>query len=203
MQTVHAFTRKDLPSNAASVQVIRSKDSSTWPKLFPTSANLFISTLGSTKGAAGSLAAQRLIDYDLNLDLARAAKAAGTKVYVLLSSNSASATSMFPYLKMKGELEVAVKALEFDHTIILRPGLIIGPRSDFRGAEFAMQKLAGFVGGVLGNHGKDFWAQDAQVIARAAVSAGLQALGEDGKGVKVRELGQAEIVRLGRTEWKL
>lgn len=52
--------------------------------------------------------------------------------------------------------------------------------------------------GSVSNGLKDFWAQDAEVIARAAVSAGLQGL--EKKGVVVLE--QSDIVRLGRTEWK-
>lgn len=43
--------------------------------------------------------------------------------------------------------------------------------------------------------------QDADVIARAAVSASLKALEGTGSP-KIREIGQAEIVKLGRTEWK-
>jgi hypothetical protein len=42
--------------------------------------------------------------------------------------------------------------------------------------------------------------QDSDVIARAAVSAGLKAL--EGDAPKVWEVGQSEIVKLGRTEWK-
>jgi len=101
---------------------------------------------------------------------------------------------------MKGELEEAVKALEFEHTVILRPGLLVGHRDESRPAEFVVRKIAGLAG-MVGNGFKDFWAQDAEVVGRAAVSAGLQAL-EGGKP-KVWELGQADIVKLGRTEWKV
>lgn len=99
---------------------------------------------------------------------------------------------------MKGELEDAVKALDFEHTVIVRPGLIVGSREESRPAEFVVRKIAGFAG-MLGSGFKDSWAQDAEVIGRAAVSAGLKAL--EG-GEKIVEVGQAEIVRLGRTEWK-
>lgn len=64
-----------------------------------------------------------------------------------------------------------------------------------------MRKIASFFGAVSGNRLKDFWAQDADVVAKAAVRAGFDAT--DGKETeKVRILGQADIVRLGRTEWK-
>lgn len=67
-------------------------------------------------------------------------------------------------------------------------------------AEAVFRNLAGAMGSVS-NKLKDFWAQDDEVIARAAVRAGLDALKEDGGKEKVKILGQADIVRLGRTEW--
>lgn len=42
---------------------------------------------------------------------------------------------------MKGQLEDAVRAMDFDHCIILRPGLLLGPRNEFRGPEYATQVL--------------------------------------------------------------
>jgi uncharacterized protein YbjT (DUF2867 family) len=119
---------------------------------------------------------------------------------VLVSSSGADATSRFGYPKMKGELEDAVKALDFEKTVILRPGLIVGSREDSRPSEAAVRHVARFLGGISGHWLTDGWAQDADVIAKAAVSGGLKALA--GEGPKVWMLGQSEIVRLGRTEWK-
>ncbi|KAI4852293.1 hypothetical protein E4T44_01579 [Aureobasidium sp. EXF-8845] len=42
---------------------------------------------------AGSIAARRKIDYDLNLSLAKSAKASGVEIYVLISTSGASPTS--------------------------------------------------------------------------------------------------------------
>jgi uncharacterized protein YbjT (DUF2867 family) len=135
----------------------------------------------------------------LNLALAQAAKASGVKVYVLISTGGANPNSMLGYPKMKGELEEAVKALDFEHTVILRPGLLVGERQESRPAEFVLRKIAGFAGAL--SHGlKDVWAQDDEVVGKAAVSAGLEAL--KGEGQKVWVVGQSDIVRLGRTEWK-
>lgn len=69
-------------------------------------------------------------------------------------------------------------------------------------AEAVLRKIAGAAGSVS-NKLKDFWAQDDEVIARAAVKAGLDGLNGAGGEEKVRILGQADIVRLGRTEWNL
>lgn len=108
---------------------------------------------------------------------------------------------MIPYSKMKGELDEAVKGLDFDHTIILKPGLLVGSRQDSRPPEFAARKVADFLGYISGNRLKDVWAQDADVVAKAAVAAAMEAV--DGRnGEKVRVLGQSDIVRLGRELWR-
>jgi uncharacterized protein YbjT (DUF2867 family) len=154
------------------------------------------SALGTTRAQVGGFDAQRKIDYDLNLELAQAAKAAGVETYVLISSNGANAQSYFAYPKMKGELEEAVKGLGFKHTVIVRPGLIVGERSESRPAEAGLRALAKGLRS-LTPKAVDFWAQDAGVIARAAVTAGIMCLqGTRDEGVWVMEMG--EIVPLGR-----
>lgn len=100
---------------------------------------------------------------------------------------------------MKGELEDAVQELGFETTVILRPGLIVGKsRKDRSFGQYVAGNVAGAMG-MLRQGLKDMWAQDADVIARAAVKCGMMAL--EGKAPsKVWIVGQADVVRLGRTE---
>jgi uncharacterized protein YbjT (DUF2867 family) len=199
---VHALARRTPASTDPKLHPLVSSESSQWPSQLSAITpppSIFLSALGTTKGAAGSVEAQRKIDLDLNLDLAKAAKAAGVKVYVLISTSGANAHSFMAYPKMKGELEDSVKAIGFDTTIILRPGLLLGDRTESRPAEWVVRKIAGAVG-MLGNGAKDFWAQDADVVGKAAIAAGLEAL--KGEKPKVWDIGMADIIRLGRTEWK-
>lgn len=133
----------------------------------------FISALATTRAQAGSLEAQRLIDHDLNLGLAKAAKENGTQIAVLISSNGADVTSRIPYMKLKGDVEESIKGVGFSHTVILQPGLLLGTRQDSRPMEAFAQKIAGGLG-AISNKLTDFWAQDSLVIARAAVSAASQ-----------------------------
>ncbi|TVY53969.1 Protein fmp52, mitochondrial [Lachnellula cervina] len=201
---VYSLSRRAPTTTDPKLHPLTDADNTQWsPKLTSISPppSIFFSALGTTKAAAGSFEKQRAIDYDLNLALATAAKSAGVKVYVLISGNSANAKSSFAFIKMKGELEEAVKELGFEHTILVRPGLITGDRQESRPAEFVVRKIAGGMS-LLGKWAVDFWAQDKDVIAKAAVSAGLKAL-EGGESVpKVWVLEQSEIVKLGRTEWK-
>ncbi|KAI9818840.1 MAG: Protein fmp52, mitochondrial [Pycnora praestabilis] len=175
-----------------------------WPSLLRTIAlppQIFFSALGTTRAQAGGVENQRKIDYDLNLGLAKAAREGGARVYVLISSSGADSSGTFAYTQMKGQLEEAVKALNFEYTVLLRPGLIVGTRGDSRPPEAAVRAIAKFMGAISGNVLKDFWAQDADVIGKAAVSAGMKCLAGQAPS-RVWLVTQGDIVRLGRTEWR-
>jgi uncharacterized protein YbjT (DUF2867 family) len=162
--------------------------------------SILFSALATTRTAAGGFENQYKLEHDLNVELAAAAKKAGTKVYVLISSQGASASSRLGYPKMKGEIEDHIKELGFDQMVILRPGLIAGNREETRMAEGILRKVAAGLG-MISTHLKDTWAQEAEVIGKAAVSAGLKALNGDAPE-KVWILTGSDIIRLGRTEWK-
>lgn len=86
--------------------------------------------IGTTIASAGSVAAQWAIDHDLCVENAKAARAAGVKTYVYCSSAGTSGRfspfALTPYAKMKRGVEAAVRDLEFESAIILRPGMILG-----------------------------------------------------------------------------
>jgi hypothetical protein len=163
--------------------------------------SIFLSALGTTRAQAGGLDNQYKLDLGLNIECAKAAREAGAKVYVLLSSNGANSSSIVPYSKLKGQCEEAAKELGFKHTVIVRPGLIVGQREESRPAEAALRFLASSFG-KLHSSLKDSWAQDANVIAKASINAGLKALAGDAPAgsEKVWILEQADVLRLGREE---
>lgn len=158
-----------------------SDDTSKWgaqlSTLTPT-PEIFMSAFGTTRANAGGFENQHKIEHGLNVELARAARDAGSKVYVLISSSGANKASNIPYSRMKGEIEEDVKALGFERTVILRPGLISGTREESRPLEAGIRFIAGWAG-KLHSSLKDGWAQDADVIGKAAVHAGLKALEGD------------------------
>ncbi|EAW06652.1 uncharacterized protein ACLA_083470 [Aspergillus clavatus NRRL 1] len=202
---VDTISRKTPPAAASAPQAklttFVSDDTSRWASqlsaLTPT-PSIFMSAFGTTRAAAGGFDNQYKVEHGLNVEMARAARDAGTKVYVLISSSGASKTSSFAYPRMKGEIEDDVKALGFERTVILRPGLISGQREESRPAEAAVRFIAGFAGKIYSGL-KDGWAQDADVIARAAVNAGLKALEGDvpAGSEKVWVLTGSDIIRFG------
>lgn len=126
----------------------------------------------------GGFENQYKIEHGLNVELARAAHEAGTKVYVLISGSGANKDSSIAYVRMKGQIEEDVKAIGFERTVFLRPGLISGTREESRPVEATIRAIAGWAGKVHSAL-KDGWAQDADVIGQAAVRAGLRALEGD------------------------
>lgn len=185
----------------AKLTTIVTNETSTWASqlsaLTPT-PSIFISAFATTRGAAGGFENQYKIEHGLNIEMAKAAHEAGSKVFVLISSSGASKTSSIPYSRMKGEIEEDIKALGFEHTVILRPGLIAGTREESRPLEAAARFVAGWAG-KLHSTLKDSWAQEANVIGRAAVNAGLKALEGDvpAGSEKVWVLSGSDIIKLG------
>ena len=104
--------------------------------------DVVFNAVGTTRAAAGGLQNQWKIDYDLCKENAIAAKEAGVKTYVFISSAGTRGllSSYVPYSKMKIGVEDAIKELDFEHAIVLRPGMILGrekPKAPFLETIFA------------------------------------------------------------------
>lgn len=149
---VYTITRRELKINNEKLNCIVEESTDRWDQEFP-GVDWVFSGLATTRGAAGGLENQRKVDHDMVLRLAKVAKERGANTFVLVSSSGASETSIFPYFKMKGEVERDIIALGFERTIILRPGPLIGERdNDFKG-------LGNGVANYLGRLAYRSWAQ--------------------------------------------
>ena len=105
--------------------------------------------LGTTIKAAGSQAAFRTVDFDMNLAVARAALQAGARRLGLVSAMGADSASRVFYNRVKGELEVAVAALGFEGLVIARPSLLLGERGALGQAPRAGERIGAMLAGVL------------------------------------------------------
>ena len=85
--------------------------------------------LGTTLKVAGSKAAFRAIDLDAVLAVARAARQAGARRLGVVSAMGADPDSAVFYNRVKGEMEVALRALQFPVLVIARPSLLTGNRA--------------------------------------------------------------------------
>ena len=143
-----------------------------------------ISCLGTTIRQAGSQAAFRAVDHDLVIAAARAAKDAGARHMILVSSVGASPRSRNFYLRTKGEIESELRALGFGRLDILRPGLLMGERPGPRrlGEGLAMV-AAPLTDALLHGSLRRYRSIPGETVAQAIV--GL--IGNDAPGVHIHE----------------
>jgi uncharacterized protein YbjT (DUF2867 family) len=132
------------------------------------------SALGSTMKQAGSREAFRRVDYDATLSFAKMAAEGGARQFVLVSSIGANSHSATFYLKVKGELEDALRSLPFRALHIFRPSFLAGDRVVSRPADRVGTAVAkafdfAFVGQL-----KKYSAVDVTELAAAMLSAARQ-----------------------------
>lgn len=129
--------------------------------------------LGTTIKKAGSQAAFRRVDHDYIIAFARAAKQAGARRFLLVSSMGADPSSSIFYSRVKGETERDVEALGFETLHIFRPGLILGERAERRTLESLGMGLAPFLNPLMLGPARAYRSIPAGVIARAMRAAAL------------------------------
>lgn len=129
-----AVSRREVPLPPGARMEVLLADTAGWDDAIAASgAKVLVCALGTTWARSGKdEAAFRAVDYDLVLQCAKAAKAAGIDHMILVSSVGASIASSQFYLRVKGEIEDALAKLHFRRLDILRPGLLRGHREGDR-----------------------------------------------------------------------
>ena len=136
---VKTVSRRLPNAQSPKLQALEEGDISKWggmiSSLSPKPSVVF-NAVGTTRATAGGIQNQWKIDHDLCIENAKASKEAGVKTYVFISSAGTRGflSGYLPYSKMKIGVEDAIKDLNFEHAIILRPGMVLGrekPKSPF------------------------------------------------------------------------
>ncbi|HEX7289048.1 MAG TPA: NAD(P)H-binding protein [Candidatus Angelobacter sp.] len=137
-------------------------------------ANDVFCATGTTIRKAGSQEEFLRIDYEMPLSAARAALEAGTQQFILVSSVGADPGSKNFYLRTKGELERDLIRLKFRAIHILRPGLLLGHREEFRPGERMATRIAPLLNLTLYGPLKRYRSIAAEKVGRAMVGAAKQ-----------------------------
>ncbi|MBC9249246.1 nucleoside-diphosphate sugar epimerase [Pseudomonas alcaligenes] len=141
--------------------------------------------LGSTIKQAGSQEAFRAIDFELVLSFARRARELGARHLLVISALGADANSSVFYNRVKGDMEAALRAMDWPQLTIARPSLLLGARQEPRIGELLaapfMRWLPGKYRGI-----------EAAALARALWRLALE------EGDSVRLVESDELRRLGR-----
>jgi uncharacterized protein YbjT (DUF2867 family) len=104
-------------------------------------AQSLIWCLGTTLKKAGSRSAFEEVDLNLPARVFALARRAEVSRVFLVSSEGASQSSLFFYSRIKGELESKLQELRFFESVVYRPSLLIGKRSEPRRLESLAQSV--------------------------------------------------------------
>ena len=136
---VHCFVRKPLTLTHPKLHahVVDFETPEAWADLLR--GDVAFSCLGTTLAVAGSKEAQWRVDYDYQYAFAEHCRQNGVPTFVLISAAGAKAPSKLFYNRMKGQLEDAVKELEFPRLLIFQPSVLIRSNSDRSGENFTVK----------------------------------------------------------------
>ncbi|HYE54618.1 MAG TPA: NAD(P)H-binding protein [Chitinophagaceae bacterium] len=131
----------------------------------------------------GDKAAYRKVDYDIPVTAAKFCAATGVEEFLLVSSVGANSRSRNFYLKLKGEVEDAVRQVNIASIAIFRPSMLLGNRQEVRQGERMAQAVMKALAFVIPARYKPIEAGD---VARAMIAAAKQQI----RGVKVYHYGE-------------
>src|SRR5690606_36107685 len=141
--------------------------------------------LGTTIKQAGSQDAFRAVDHNLVLAFARRARELGARHLLVISALGADPRSSVFYNRVKGEVDEALKAMDWPQLTLARPSLLLGPRREFRLGERMAAPLLRWIPG-------KYRGIEATVLARALWRLAL----EESDGLRIVE--SDDVRRLGR-----
>ena len=149
--------------------------------------------LGTTMKKAGSRDAFRAVDHGAVLAFAWAAQRGGAKRFFTVSAMGADPASRIFYNRVKGETEQALEVLGFDTLAIFRPGLLRGPRKEYRLGERLGAVALALADPLLIGRLRKYRAVHAATVARAMLRTSF---GTGARGTLIFE--SDEIQDLGR-----
>src|SRR4051812_4551165 len=144
--------------------------------------------LGTTIRQAGSRTRFRTIDHDYPLAFAKLGRRAGCGHFLVVSALGANPRSRVFYNRVKGELEEALRGLGYPRLTIVRPSLLLGPRTELRLGEEVAKRVTRWLGPLVPRAFKP-------VEARAVATALVNAARRNDSGVRVIESGEIADLR--------
>lgn len=188
--SIHALVRRPLEAGGPVVsQVVDFEDLSQTAAAIGPIDDAYCA-LGTTIRQAGSKSAFRRVDHDYVIAFGRLARDLGARCLLLVSSLGADPDAGSFYLRVKGETEAELEALDLPGLALFRPSLLHGARDEFR------------LGEELGNAAMKIFAplvpaRYKAVSDRELATAMMQVAEAGVSGVRVIE--SEEIRRLGGT----
>src|SRR5258706_11323564 len=178
-ETVRLIVRRPMPKDDPSTEIklVDFNDAESLLLAIEGSDVVFCTVGTTNKKVNGNKDAYRKVDYDIPVKAARFCKMTGCEIFVLVSAIGANPGSNNFYLKLKGEVEDAVKNLAAsDDTAgkglksvhIMRPSMLLGDRNEFRFGEKIGKAVMQATSFLLPSKYKPIYAEN---VAKAMIAA--------------------------------
>ena len=166
-----AVARRELQLPPGARMEVLLADPANWgDAIAATNADVLVSALGTTWRKAGKdEGVFRSVDEALVLACAKAAKAAGMRQMIAISSVGADPMAKNFYLRVKGEVEQKLGKVGLPRLDLIRPGLLRGPREELRPAERLGMIASPLIDLALHGAYAKYRSIKAEVVARAIV----------------------------------
>jgi uncharacterized protein YbjT (DUF2867 family) len=171
--TVRVLVRRPVPYPDPVIQVreIDFSDDAAFRSAIAGSDAVFCAVGTTTRKVKGDRAAYRKVDHDIPVHAAQYCQEAGCHGFLLVSSIGASSNSSTYYLRLKGEVEDALKGMTIPSVSVFRPSLLMGKREEYRFGERMAQMVMGPAAFAVPSKYKPIRASD---VARAMLAASKQ-----------------------------
>lgn len=166
-----AIARREIPlPSGARMEVLVAPPENWDDAIAASGADVLACALGTTWKKAGKSETEfRSVDQHLVLACAKAAKEAGMRQIIAVSSVGADAMAKNFYLKVKGETEQGLGRVGVTRLDVLRPGLLRGPREELRPAELVGRALSPVADLLLNGKYTKYRSIKAETMARAII----------------------------------
>jgi len=146
---VHAVTRRPLLLDHARLANRVLAPEQIPAKLAGTRIHDAFCCLGAPQPRAATVAQLRAVDLELSLAFARAAQSLGATRFVVISAAGADPSAASAFLRVKGEMETALRTLRFPSLDILQPHTVLGLRPQTSAARMLQMALRPWVNPLL------------------------------------------------------
>ena len=158
--------------------------------------DVIICCLGTTIKKAGSQDQFRKVDLGYPMKAGELGRSRGVRAFILMSAISASSSSTIFYNRVKGELEDALRDLDYPYLSIYHPSLLLGDRKEQRTAEALGIKAMPLVNRLLIGPLDKYRGIEAQTVASAMVNEACRLASEPAAEQVVQTREYDEIVQL-------
>jgi uncharacterized protein YbjT (DUF2867 family) len=128
-------------------------------------------TLGTTLKNTPDKGEYYRIDHDYPVLASKIMKERGAKSVFIVTAIGANPKSKIDYIRTKGETERDIIALDFEHTHIFRPSMLLGNRKEHRPFEKSLMKIWSVVDRILIGKLKRYRGIEGKDVAKAMAHA--------------------------------